>query len=475
MQSNKIFMQSNEDLRGLDQSDLSTKKFMLYTVLAVFFAGLCVASMMLPWVHADFASGRFALGGFDVAFGRYIPGDPFGAVPQQGALFSVLLLAAAIAVRLLHRSKIKATFLACLCSIGAFISLLLASGSDEIQARFDPIISGFTYGLTQSGYYVSVASFALFLAFNVYLVLSNRELRADLIYNRYLYIMAIPVFVFVIVFFYMPIYGIYIAFTDFSPRLGILGSPFVGVENFMALFQSPFFRRIVVNTLALSLLDIAFGFTIPIVLALFINELRSHSYKRIVQTCTYLPFFISLVVVAGMIRDFTTRDGLINTILILFGMPEENARNFLMDPGSFRTIFTASAVWQSAGWNSIVYLAALTAIDSTLYEAARVDGAKRWRMMWHITMPGLMPTIITLFILRLGALMSVGFERVILLYNDNTLVTADVIASFVYRRGLVQGDFSFAAATGLFNSIINLGLVIAANTFSRRVSDTSLW
>ena len=452
-----------------------TNRFVFYTIIGLLLVGLCFATMLLPWVHADFASGRFALGGLDIAFGRDIPGDPWGAIPQQGALFSVLLLVATIAVRILHRNKTKATFLSCICSIGALIAVILTSNSDDIQARFDPVIGGFTHGLIQPGYYISIAAFVLLVAYNVFLVLNNKELRIDLVYNRYLYIMAIPVFIFVVVFFYFPIYGVYIAFTEFNPRLGILGSPFVGFQNFLTLFESPFFTRIVVNTLALSLLDIAFGFTIPIVLALLINELRNHSYKRIVQTCTYLPFFISLVVVAGMVRDFTTRDGLINSILIIFGMPEENARNFLMNPNYFRTIFTASAVWQNAGWNSIIYLAALSAIDTTLYEAAKVDGAKRWKMMWHITLPGLMPTIVTLFILRLGALMSVGFERVILLYNESTFATADVIGSFVFRRGLVQGDFSFAAATDLFNSLINLALVIAANALSRRVSDTSLW
>lgn len=289
---------------------------------------------------------------------------------------------------------------------------------------------------------------------------------------KYIYIMAIPVVAYYLAFMYWPMYGAQIAFKRFAPGLGIEGSPWIGFSNFTKFFGSFYFGRIFRNTLLISLYSLVFSFPAPILLALLLNELRSNRYKRVVQTVSYLPHFISIMVVCGMIVDFTRSDGVINDILAMFGVARQT---MLLNPSLFRSIYIVSEIWQGVGWGSIIYLSSLAGIDAQLYEAAVIDGAGRLKKMLHVTLPGIAPTIVIMLILRIGQLMNVGYEKIILLYNGNTYEVADVISSFVYRKGLVEADYSYSTAVGLFNSIVNLALLLMANTLSRRVSETSLW
>ena len=299
------------------------------------------------------------------------------------------------------------------------------------------------------------------------------QIRRDVRRHPMLFVMILPVLAFYLLFHYMPIYGSIIAFKDFSPGLGILGSRWAGLKHFDKFFQSIFFKRVVSNTVLINLYALCFGFPAPILLALLVNEVRHSAYKRLVQTVAYLPYFISMVVVCALVRDFVSMNGIINRIgTMLLGT---TPRNLLQVPAYFKTISVASNIWQYMGWNSIIYLAAMTSIDPQLYEAATIDGAGRWRRLLHVTIPGILPTIIILFILRLGEIMNVGFEKIILLYNSAIYSTADVISSYVYRKGLLESDFSFSAAVGLFNSLINFAIVLTANAISRKVSGSSLW
>jgi len=299
----------------------------------------------------------------------------------------------------------------------------------------------------------------------------HRVIR-DFKLNKYVYLMLAPVIVYYVVFYYVPMYGLQIAFKDYSLGLGMFGSPWVGFRHFEDFFQSYYFWRLLRNTLLLSLYELIFAFPAPIILALLLNELRSALFKRFVQTITYMPHFISIVVICGMLVDFLARDGLINNILAWFGV-EPIA--FLRESGWFRTIYITSGIWQSVGWGSIIYLAAMSAIDPSLYEAARVDGANRFKQMLHITLPGIMPTIVILLILQIGSFMTVGTDKILLLYNSSTYETADVIGTFVYRKGILESNFSYSAAVGLFNSVINFALLVTANAISRRISENKLW
>ena len=290
--------------------------------------------------------------------------------------------------------------------------------------------------------------------------------------NWQLYLMLLPVVVYFVVMAYGPMYGVLLAFKDYKVRRGILGSPWAGVYWFREFFNSYFIERLIKNTLLINVLNLLFSFPAPIILALLLNELRSERYKRSVQTITYLPHFISLVVICGMIHDFTSRDGIINDLVVFFGGERST---MLLNPGLFRPIYIVSEIWQGVGWGSIIYLAALSSIDPELYQAAVIDGANRWKKIWHITLPGIMPTIVILLILRVGSMMSIGHEKIILLYNASIYDTADVISSFVYRKGLLESNYSYSTAVGLFNSAINFMLVILANWLSRRATDHSLW
>lgn len=294
----------------------------------------------------------------------------------------------------------------------------------------------------------------------------------DFALNKLLYAMMLPVIAYYIVFHYAPMYGALIAFKEYSPAQGIAGSEWVGWANFRDFFESYYFWRILKNTVIISLLTLIFGFPAPIVLALFVNEIRRKFFKRFVQTVTYMPYFISLVVICGMIIEFTNNGGIVNNLLVRFGY---SGQAMLQQPQLFRPIYILSEIWQKVGWESIIYIAALSGIDQEQYEAAHMDGASRWNMMWQITLPGLLPTISILFILRVGNLLNVGFEKIILLYNSATYDTADVISTFVYRKGLIDFGWSYSSAVGLFNSVINLALLVAANRISRKLSESSLW
>ncbi|MEK5448627.1 ABC transporter permease subunit [Paenibacillus sp. FSL R7-0331] len=290
--------------------------------------------------------------------------------------------------------------------------------------------------------------------------------------NKLLYFMMIPVLLYYVIFHYAPMYGAVIAFKDFSPMKGIMGSEWVGLQHFRDFFSSYYFWRILKNTVVISLYSIIFMFPAPIILALLINEVRNQAFKRVVQTVSYMPYFISLVVICGMITDFTNSNGILNSLFSLFGY---DGAAMLQKPGLFRPLYIGSEIWQKIGWESIIYIAALAGIDQEQYEAARIDGASRLKQMLYITLPGILPTITIMFILRMGNMLNVGFEKIILLYSPVTYETADVISSFVYRKGLLEFGWSYSSAVGLFNSLVNLILLISANYISRKVNKSSLW
>jgi len=294
----------------------------------------------------------------------------------------------------------------------------------------------------------------------------------DLKMNKLLYIMMIPVLIFYATFHYAPMYGALIAFKDFSPMKGIIGSEWIGFKHFQDFFSSYYFWRILKNTVIISIYSLLFMFPAPIILALLINEVKHQLFKRVVQSVSYMPYFISLVVICGMITDFTNSGGMINSIFTFFGYGGDA---MLQKPDLFRPIYILSEIWQKIGWESIIYIAALMSIDQEQYEAARIDGASRVKQMLHITLPGIWPTIMIMFILRMGHMLDVGFEKIILLYSPVTYETADVISSFVYRKGLLEFGWSYSTAVGLFNSVINLILLISANYISRKVNNNSLW
>lgn len=298
------------------------------------------------------------------------------------------------------------------------------------------------------------------------------RLRKDFRKNWILYLMALPALLYFLVYSYAPMAGLYIAFTDYKITDGLFSGDWVGLQWFIRFFQGPYFVRLLRNTLLLSLETLVWGFPIPIIFALVLNEIRSKPFKRVAQTITYLPHFISMIVICGLVIDFTSLDGLFNTIIQAFG-GEPIA--FLTKPEWFRTVYVASEVWQTFGWNSIIFLAALTGIDVQQFEAARLDGASRVQQMIYISLPSIMPTIVTVLLMRIGQLMSIGFEKVFNLYSPATYETADIIATYVYRQGILSANYSSAAAVGLFNSAINLILVFMMNKISRKLTETSLW
>lgn len=291
--------------------------------------------------------------------------------------------------------------------------------------------------------------------------------------SRYLYFLFIPVIVYYVIFHYAPMYGLIIAFKKYHPVLGIWKSPWVGLTHIKDFLKSIFFWRLLWNTVGINLYELAVSFPAPIILALLLNEVRKSAIKRTIQTIVYLPHFISVIVLASIVTLFLSpSSGIINAFIkALGGQPI----HFLAEPRWFKTVYVLSGVWQGAGWGSIVYLAALAGIDAELYEAATVDGASNFQKLLKITLPCLLPTIIIMFILRVGHMFSVGFEKVMLLYNPSTYVTADVISTYVYRRGIQQGDYSYSAAIGLFNNILNFATIVFFNRLSKKFSETSLW
>ena len=291
--------------------------------------------------------------------------------------------------------------------------------------------------------------------------------------SRYLLLMMLFPFAYLVLFEYIPMYGAQIAFRDFNPFRGIWKSEWVGLYHFRQFFGSVFFFRLFRNTLTISLIQLVFTFPLPIIIALMLNEVRNRYAKQTIQTTIYLPHFVSVVVVVGLIfAVLSPYGGPVNRIIRLFG---GEPIFFFNEPEYFPFILALADVWQNTGWGTIVYLAAITAIDPTLYEAAVVDGASRYKQVLNITLPSIMPTVVTLFILRMGGLFTVGYQRILLLYNPTIYETADVIGTFVYRRGILGQEYSFSSAVGLFNSVLNLIMLVSFNKIMRRVSETSLW
>ena len=308
-------------------------------------------------------------------------------------------------------------------------------------------------------------------------MISNKKsfavrLGKDLSINRYVYLMAIPVIVYYFIFRYIPMGGVVIGFQDYLPIRGFLKSRWVGFKHFVDFLTGPYAIRTIRNTVQINVYQIIFGFPAPIILALLLNELTGGVFKKTIQTISYLPHFVSIMVVCGLLKDFSRTTGLFNDIAALFGA---EPINFLSMPRFFRTIYVGSGIWQGMGWGSIIYLATLSSVDPNLYEAAEIDGANRFHKILYITFPALIPIITIQLIMRLGYMMSEGHEKVILLYNPLIYETADIVSSFVYRRGLEESNFSFGAAVGLFNSVVNIFLLWAANTISRRTVKESLW
>lgn len=290
--------------------------------------------------------------------------------------------------------------------------------------------------------------------------------------NKLKYLMVLPVLIILFFFCYKPMYGILIAFKRYRPSLGIMDSPWVGLKYFKQFFTDPYCGRLFRNTLTISILSLLLEFPTPIIFALLLNEVKSKKFKKTVQTVSYIPHFISTVVVCGMIASFCASDGLFNNIAALFGAERTN---LLMEKNNFYPIYILSNIWKGLGWNSIIYLAALSGIDQEQYEAARIDGANRIQQIFYITLPGIMPTVSMLLVLRIGSLLSVGYEKIILLYQPTTYAVADVISSYVYRRGLQSGEFSYGTAVGLFNSIVNIILLLIANKTSKKLGQSGLF
>ncbi|UFU07858.1 ABC transporter permease [Ruania halotolerans] len=296
----------------------------------------------------------------------------------------------------------------------------------------------------------------------------RRALRRD--WRLYTFLV-LPV-LFLGLFKYVPMAGNIIAFRRFRPGGSIFGDEWVGLHYVEMFIQDPTFWRVFTNTLIIGGLTLAIVFPLPILLALMLNEVRTRLFKRFVQTMTYLPHFMSIVIVAGMVLQLTSLNGSINQLIEALGGEQIS---FMQDPDWFRTIYVGSEIWQTVGWGTILYLAALTTIDDQLYEAARIDGANRWRQTWHITLTGIRPTMMVLLILNIGQFMAVGFEKILLLYNPLLYPTADVIATYLYRVGIGSGSYSYSTAIGLFEALIGVTLVLSANALSRRISGSSLW
>lgn len=305
----------------------------------------------------------------------------------------------------------------------------------------------------------------------------GKRLSRDWNLNKWKYIMIIPVLVYLAVFCYKPMYGLVIAFQNFKITRGIEGSAWADpwYKWFASFVTDPYFPRLIKNTFLLSGLTILFSFPAPIILALLINEVRNKFFKRTVQTITYMPYFISMVVLCAMINVYCKQDGLFGQIAAFFG---GNAQNYLANPKYFRLIYVLSDIWQKIGWDSIIYLAALAGIDQEQYEAARVDGANRLQQMLHITLPGLLPTIIILFILRMGGILNVGYEKILLLYNPSTYEVADVISTYTYRLSFPTSGtpmYSKSTAIGLFNTLVNVFFLLLTNAIGKKTSETSLF
>ena len=298
------------------------------------------------------------------------------------------------------------------------------------------------------------------------------RVRKDFRRNWSLYLLVLPVLIFYALFMYKPMYGAIIAFMDYKPAKGIAGSEWVGFKHFVDFLTGPYAWRLIRNTLLINVLQILFAFPVPIIIALLINEIQCRKYKKVVQTISYMPHFISLVVMCGLLVTFCRSDGIFNDFLSLFGVER---KNLLADASLFWPLYVLSGIWQEAGWGSIIYLATLSTIDPGLYEAATIDGANRFQRVLYVSFPGLVPIIIVQLIMRIGNILTTGFEKVFLLYSPLTYDTADIISTYIYRQGLELSNYSYGTAVGIFNSIVNLIILILANNISRKATEESLW
>lgn len=307
----------------------------------------------------------------------------------------------------------------------------------------------------------------------------GRRLIQDFGRNHTLYLMILPVVVYYVIFSYLPMSGVLMAFKDYRSVLGqsflqnLIQSEWVGFKNFQQFFSSINFWKVLRNTINISLQSIIVGFPAPIILALLLNELRSVKYKKVLQTVTYLPHFISLVVVCGMIRAFTADNGIVTWFVSL--ITGQEPQNMLLQSKYFVPILVWSDVWQGVGWGSIIYMSALAGVSEELYEAASIDGAGRLKLVWHVTLPSILPTIAIMLILRLGTVLSVGYEKILLLYNDLTKDVGEIISTYVYQKGLLDRDYSYSTSINLFQSVVNIIFLVTANKITGRLTETSLW
>lgn len=296
--------------------------------------------------------------------------------------------------------------------------------------------------------------------------------KRDWSMNKPLYLLAIPIFLFFLVFNYLPMFGVVIAFQDFKPQLGVLGSKWVGLKNFSDFFTGPNFWTVMRNTLVISGLGLVVTFPLTILYALLINEIGNKWFKKTVQTIHYMPYFISMVVIAGLVIEFVSSKGMITNLLVnVFGIQREN---LLQNPSYFWAINLASDIWQGLGYGSIFFVSAITSVGQELYEAAAIDGAGRLRRAWHVTLPGIMPAIITMLVLKCGMIMQVGTDKILLLYNASIYETADVIGTHVQRMGIEKMQYGYSSAVGLFNSVVGTILLFVSNTVSKKLTDTSI-
>ncbi len=293
--------------------------------------------------------------------------------------------------------------------------------------------------------------------------------------DKWLYLIMLLPFVYYVLFCYYPMYGVTLAFKQYKPKLGIIGSPWAsnnGMKYVLQVVRDPYFWTVFRNTIILNIENLIITFPAPIILALMLNEVAHARYKRIVQTVTYLPHFLSTVVVVGMMNSMFNSSGIVNQIIASMGMEKIN---FLNDAQYFRPMYIGSNIWQSVGWDTIIFLSALSGLDMQLYEAAKIDGAGRWKQTLHVTIPGILPTIIIMLILAMGRIMNVSYQKILLMMTGTNQSVSDVISTYVYRRGITKADFSYATAVNLFQSLVSLLFVSVTNWISRRTSETSLW
>ncbi|MDR0910870.1 MAG: ABC transporter permease subunit [Spirochaetaceae bacterium] len=296
--------------------------------------------------------------------------------------------------------------------------------------------------------------------------------KRDWSMNKGVYLIFIPIIVYFIIFNYLPMFGIVMAFEDFNAVRGFLGSKWVGFANFMQFFTGPNFLRILRNTMVISFMGLAFSFPLSIIFALLLNEIFYVPFKKMVQTISYMPYFVSAVVMCGLVIDFVSNNGIITNILVAFGLPRQN---LLTNPKYFWLIYTLSGVWQGLGYGSIVFIASITGVSQELHEAAAIDGANRLSRVWHVTLPAMIPTIVTMLILQIGLVLQVGSDKILLLYNPSVYETADVISTHVYRMGIERMQYSYSAAVGLFNSVVGTLMLLGSNALSRKLAGSSIF